>query len=166
MREAPAEESMHFLEEWAATPPSRRAAGREADGGLATFGRWLAAGAVAGLVAIGAVATTSSLWQPAAAATAAQAASPAVAALHQARAALSSGDTALTLAILNAYDQSFPRVGLDPEATFLRIQALSQSGNTIAARGLATRFLSEHPTSLHATHVRLLMAPPSAELGR
>jgi len=82
-----------------------------------------------------------------------------VAALDRARAALAAGDTARTTELLDGYEQAFPKGALRQEATYVRIQAYSKSGQRGAARDLAARFLAEHPESPHASQLRHLLSP-------
>jgi hypothetical protein len=82
-----------------------------------------------------------------------------VAALDLARTALAGGDATGTLQRLDQYEQAFPRGALRPEATYLRIQALSKSGQSGAARTLAARFLASHPKSPHAAQLQTLISP-------
>jgi TolA-binding protein len=82
-----------------------------------------------------------------------------VAALDRARARLAAGDPLRTLELLDEYDQAFPRGALRPEAAYLRIQALSKSGQREAARALAARFLARHPKSPHAAQLQALLSP-------
>ena len=81
-----------------------------------------------------------------------------VAALDRARAALAAGDSARTIDLLDGYEQAFPKGALRPEATYLRIQALSKSGQRDAARELAARFLAKHPSSPHAAQLQALLS--------
>ena len=69
-------------------------------------------------------------------------------------AALRKSDPAGALALLDRYDQQFPRGTLAPEATVARIEALVASGNTTRARELATKFLAAHGDSPLAHRVR------------
>jgi hypothetical protein len=82
-----------------------------------------------------------------------------VAALDLARTVLAGGDPTRTLELLDQYGQAFPNGALRPEATYLRIQALSKSGQRGAARGLAARFLAHDPKSPHAAQLRALLSP-------
>lgn len=82
-----------------------------------------------------------------------------VAALDRARAALAAGDPARTIDLLDGYEQAFPRGALQQEATYLRIQALSKSGQRGAARDLAAHFLADHPASPHASQLQHLLSP-------
>jgi outer membrane protein assembly factor BamD (BamD/ComL family) len=82
-----------------------------------------------------------------------------VAALDRARAALAAGDPSRTLDLLDSYEQAFPRGAFRQEATYVRIQALSKSGQRGAARDLAARFLNDHPESPHASQLQQLLSP-------
>ncbi len=82
-----------------------------------------------------------------------------VAALDRARSRLAAGDPLRTLELLDGYEQAFPRGALRPEASYLRIQALSKSGQREAARALAARFLASHPKSPHAAQLQALLSP-------
>jgi hypothetical protein len=82
-----------------------------------------------------------------------------VAALDRARAALAAGDPARTIDLLDGYEQAFPKGALRQEATYLRIQAFSKSGQRGAARDLAARLLADHPESPHASQLRQLLSP-------
>jgi hypothetical protein len=52
--------------------------------------------------------------------------------------------------------QRFPRPMLGAEATVLRIEALSQSGDAARAKTLAEAFLAKYPNSPYATRLRSL----------
>ena len=80
------------------------------------------------------------------------------AALDAARRALRAHDPAAALDALDGYARAFPDGSLAPEATVVRIEALSVHGEHARARALAARFLAEHPTSPLADRVRTLMA--------
>ena len=82
-----------------------------------------------------------------------------VAALDLARTVLAGGDPTRTLELLDQYGQAFPKGALRPEATYLRIQALSKSGQRGAARSLALLFLAHHPKSPHAAQLQALLSP-------
>jgi hypothetical protein len=82
-----------------------------------------------------------------------------VAALDLARGVLAGGDPMRTLELLDRYEQAFPKGALRPEAAYLRIQALSKSGQSGAARNLAARFLVSHPKSPHAAQLQALISP-------
>ena len=82
-----------------------------------------------------------------------------VATLDRARAALASGDAATALHEIAACEARYPRGALVEEAEVLRIEALLAEGDRAAAARVGARFLSAHPSSPHAAHVRALVAP-------
>ncbi len=65
--------------------------------------------------------------------------------IEAARSAIARGDDNAALAKLNDYDHAHPNGTLKPESTVLRIQALSNSGNTAEARTLSNEFQSKYP---------------------
>ena len=79
-----------------------------------------------------------------------------VAQLQKAKLALKSGNAGLALAELGTYSQRFPRPMLGAEASVLRIEALSQSGDTAHAKSLAEGFLAKNPNSPYAARLRSL----------
>ena len=81
-----------------------------------------------------------------------------VTALDRARSALAAGEAARALELLGQYEQAFPKGALRPEASYLRIQALSKSGQREAARELAARFLAKQPSSPHAAQLQALLS--------
>jgi len=81
-----------------------------------------------------------------------------VAALDAARTVLAGGDPLRTLKLLDQYQQAFPKGALRPEASYLRIQALSKAGQAGAAREQAARFLASHPKSPHAAQLQALLS--------
>jgi outer membrane protein assembly factor BamD (BamD/ComL family) len=81
-----------------------------------------------------------------------------VAALDSARDALRGGDARDALARLEDFDRRFPHGVLAQEAEALRIETLAKQGEDDVARALAERFLRDHPTSPHASRMRLLLA--------
>ena len=81
-----------------------------------------------------------------------------VTALDRARSALAAGDANRALERLGQYEQAFPKGALRPEATYLRIQALSKAGQHGAARELAARFLAKNPSSPHAAQLQALIS--------
>jgi hypothetical protein len=87
-----------------------------------------------------------------------------IAAVDAARVALAAGDTSGALRALDDHDRKFPGGVLGPEATVVRIEALSLRGDHAAAVRLANAFLAAHPQSPHAQHLRSLLAlpPPAA----
>ena len=80
-----------------------------------------------------------------------------LAALAGVRAALDRGDSHGALQSLDVYDSAFPGSVLAEEAAVLRIDALAQGGNGVAAAALGRRFLASNPSSAHAPHVRRLI---------
>ena len=81
-----------------------------------------------------------------------------VTALDRARSALAAGDSARALQLIAQYEQVFPKGALRPEATYLRIQALSKTGQREAARELAARFLAKYPSSPHTAQLQALLS--------
>jgi hypothetical protein len=79
-----------------------------------------------------------------------------VAQLQKAKLALKGGGPAQALAELGTYAQRFPRPMLGAEATVLRIEALSQSGDGTHAKTLAESFLAKNPNSPYAARLRSL----------
>ncbi|MGC4095272.1 MAG: hypothetical protein QM756_46585 [Polyangiaceae bacterium] len=74
--------------------------------------------------------------------------------IDSARAALARGDAAGALSRLDGYARSYPRGRLALEAEVLRIDALSQSGQSSLAAKRAEAFLRRHPGSVLASRVR------------
>ncbi|MEI9939430.1 MAG: hypothetical protein WDO69_19595 [Pseudomonadota bacterium] len=68
-------------------------------------------------------------------------------ALKVASSALSAGDTRAALTALDRYDRVLKGQKLRAEATLLRIEALSRSGQAGAASALAQRFVEQNPGS-------------------
>jgi hypothetical protein len=79
-----------------------------------------------------------------------------VAQLQKAKLALKGGNPKQALAELATYSQRFPRPALGTEAAVLRIEALSQNGDTARAKSLAESFLAKHPSSPYAARLRSL----------
>jgi hypothetical protein len=79
-----------------------------------------------------------------------------VAQLQKAKLALKGGSPAQALAELGTYAQRFPRPMLGAEATVLRIEALSQTGDKGRAKSLAEGFLAKNPNSPYAARLRTL----------
>ncbi len=79
-----------------------------------------------------------------------------VAQLQKAKLALKGGSPARALTELGTYAQRFPRPMLGAEATVLRIEALSQSGDKPHAKTLAEGFLAKNPNSPYAARLRSL----------
>lgn len=76
--------------------------------------------------------------------------------LEQARSALARHAAAYALQVLNDYGAQFPNGSLQAEAAALRVEAVGQLGDRIAARRLALAFLGTYPTSPLAARVRAL----------
>jgi hypothetical protein len=74
--------------------------------------------------------------------------------IDAARSRLARGDAEGALSQLDAYARGYPRGRLELEAEVLRIDALDQSGRTVAARERAEAFLRRHPHSVLAARVR------------
>jgi hypothetical protein len=81
-----------------------------------------------------------------------------VSALDDARRALASGDADGALRDLDAYDRSFARQRLRPEAIVLRIEVLLAQGHWRRARDLEHELTTTDPGSAYAKHVRSLLA--------
>lgn len=79
-----------------------------------------------------------------------------VAQLQKAKLALKGGNPSQALAELGVYQQRFPRPMLGAEATVVRIEALSQSGDAARAKSLAEGFLAKNPNSPYAARLRSL----------
>jgi hypothetical protein len=79
-----------------------------------------------------------------------------VAQLQKAKLALKGGNPAGALTELSTYSQRFPRPTLGAEATVLRIEALSQSGDTARAKSSAESFIAKNPNSPYASRLRSL----------
>jgi hypothetical protein len=79
-----------------------------------------------------------------------------VAQLQKAKLALKGGNATRALAELNTYSQRFPRPMLGAEATVVRIEALSATGDGARAKALAEGFLAKNPNSPYAARLRKL----------
>jgi hypothetical protein len=79
-------------------------------------------------------------------------------AIDQARRALTSGNAASALSLVDAYDAHYPGGSLAQESAEIRIEALYRTGKHAQADKLATRFLAAHPDSPYAREIRALMA--------
>jgi hypothetical protein len=77
--------------------------------------------------------------------------------LEQARGALSAGDPARALSILDAYASSYPHGSMGPEATVLRVEALVRAGDRSAAARVGNAFLDGNPQSPYAARIRSLL---------
>ncbi|HYO95961.1 MAG TPA: hypothetical protein VER33_15690 [Polyangiaceae bacterium] len=74
--------------------------------------------------------------------------------LDRARAALESNEPRRALAELTRYRERFPGGAFQQEASVLRVEALSRSGQQARAASLAREFVSRHPDSPHVDRVR------------
>jgi hypothetical protein len=79
-----------------------------------------------------------------------------VAQLQKAKLALKAGNPSQALSELSAYAQRFPRPMLGAEATVVRIEALSASGDSRRAKALTEGFLAKNPNSPYAARLRKL----------
>ena len=77
--------------------------------------------------------------------------------LEQARGALSAGEPARALSILDAYSTRYPRGSMGPEATVLRVEALVRAGDPSAAARVGNAFLAGNPHSPYAERIRSLL---------
>jgi hypothetical protein len=85
-----------------------------------------------------------------------------IALLDAARAAVSAGEGGRALEILGQYERKYPAGSFHPEATALRIEALTKVGRNAEARALAQRFVAAHgagPLSDRVARVAGLPAP-------
>jgi hypothetical protein len=80
-----------------------------------------------------------------------------VAAIDEARSALSSGNAAKVASALDTYDRLPGPHRLAPEALYLRMEAAARSGNTAAARASAERLLATSPNGPHAARARQVL---------
>jgi len=80
-------------------------------------------------------------------------------AIDDARRAISLGNYANGLALLDTWAVSFPRRRFDEEASVLRMEALRGAGDHERSLELARDFLLAHPSSPLAQRVRSLMRP-------
>jgi hypothetical protein len=78
-------------------------------------------------------------------------------ALEAARRALVQGDPRRSLALLDEYAGKFSKPRLTAEATVLRIEALSASGETTRAHKLGKDFLARHANGPYERRVRSLI---------
>jgi Outer membrane lipoprotein len=85
-----------------------------------------------------------------------------IAALDRARGLLEGGRTTDALSVLGDYDRRFPRGALRQEVAVTRIEALFKQGQAAEATTLANRFLTDHPASSHAEHLRRLIREAAA----
>ena len=84
-------------------------------------------------------------------------------ALRVAEKSLSAGAPAEALKALDRYDRVLKGQKLRAEATLLRIEALSKSGQTQAAAELAARFTKQNPSSPLVDRARSFIKEPGPE---
>ncbi len=77
--------------------------------------------------------------------------------LDGARALLAVGDASGALTRLGDYDRRFAGGSLREEALLLRIESLARVGDRSTAAGLARRFLTAYPASVHAERVEAVL---------
>jgi len=77
--------------------------------------------------------------------------------IDEARVAMRSGNSTKCLQLMTERRQRFPNGVLSPEASLLRIEALSASGQSEQAKQEGSRFLSQYPPGPLAGRVRVLL---------
>jgi hypothetical protein len=80
-----------------------------------------------------------------------------VASLDRARKAVTAGDGAAALALVDGYDARYPNGSLAQESEEIRVEALLRQGDRAAAERRATRFLAAHPSSPYVHRIRGLL---------
>jgi hypothetical protein len=80
-----------------------------------------------------------------------------VAFVDRGRSAFQRGDSKAALAALASYEREYPERRLLPEVLYLRLEALSASGEDARARELARRIVRDFAKSPHATRARALL---------
>jgi hypothetical protein len=80
-----------------------------------------------------------------------------VAVIDAARADLRRGDPASAIATLNAYTNHFAVRHFEPEALYLRMEALGRGGDAEARRAVAERLLAEFPGAPQAARARAVL---------
>jgi hypothetical protein len=81
-----------------------------------------------------------------------------VASIDRARRAVSAGEPAAAIAMVDAYDAKFPAGSLAQESMVIRIDALLRQGDRGAAERLGSRFIAAHPSSPYVRRIRALLA--------
>jgi hypothetical protein len=81
--------------------------------------------------------------------------------LEEARRALSAGEAARALSILDTYVARFPHGTMAPEATLVRIEALVKAGDRPAAARAAEALDASDPDNPYRSRVRALLAWPN-----
>jgi hypothetical protein len=84
-------------------------------------------------------------------------------ALEAVRAATTAGRPREALRQLDHYDATFPAGKLREEAAVLRIEALAERGDSVAARAAADQFLHDSPNTVYAARVRAASLRASRE---
>lgn len=79
-----------------------------------------------------------------------------VRAIDRARSALSRGDARGTLAALDGYRDGFSERRFEPEALYLRMEALERLGDTAGAKAAAGRLLSAFPNAPQAARAKVV----------
>ncbi len=82
-----------------------------------------------------------------------------VRAIDSASKALSAGLWSQTLTLLDDYAAQFPERRFEPEALYLRMEALAKSGRAQEARSVANRLVTFYPKSPQSARARLLLTP-------
>jgi hypothetical protein len=80
-----------------------------------------------------------------------------VAAIDHARAAVARGDAAAAISALNAYAARFKPARFEPEALYLRMEALGAAGDHEEQRRVAERLLAAYPNAPQAARARALV---------
>jgi hypothetical protein len=80
--------------------------------------------------------------------------------LDGARDALTGGDAARALRLLDEYDARFPDGALAQEATVMRVRTLLVAGDRDRAFAVGRRFVEGHPVSPYATQIKQLLGSP------
>jgi hypothetical protein len=81
--------------------------------------------------------------------------------LDEARRALSMGEPARALSILDTYIARFPRGTMSPEAVLVRIEALVKAGDRLAAERAAEALSASSPDNPYRSRVQSLLAWPN-----
>jgi TolA-binding protein len=81
-----------------------------------------------------------------------------LASVDQAREALSKGNAARALRILDDHDARYPNGSLAQEATVVRVQALLMQGNIPRATAVGRSFVDAHPESPYAAQIRRIIS--------
>jgi hypothetical protein len=79
-----------------------------------------------------------------------------VRAIDRARSALARGDGRATLAALDSYRSGFSERRFEPEALYLRMEALGRLGDTAGAKAAAERLLAAYPNAPQAARAHVV----------